>query len=55
VREDVRNVEFLVKHFNTYSQCRKLGILGGKTKDQLRESLLQEEFVLATQTTVEGM
>ncbi len=33
VREDLRNVKLWVKHSNTYSQWKELGILGNKTKD----------------------
>jgi hypothetical protein len=55
MKEDFRNVEFCVKHSNIYSQWRELGILGSKTKEQLREPLLQETFVLYTQTTNEGV
>ncbi len=55
MREDFRNVEFQVKHCDTYSQWRELGILGNKTKDQLQEFLLQETFILVAQTKIEGM
>jgi hypothetical protein len=33
MREDLKNVEFWVKHSNTYNQWRELGILGSKTKN----------------------
>jgi hypothetical protein len=55
VKEDVRNVEFWVQHFDIYSWWRKLGILGSKTKDQLQGLLFQETFILAAQTMVEGV
>jgi hypothetical protein len=35
MREDLRNVESWVKHFDIYSQWKELGILSSKTKDQL--------------------
>jgi hypothetical protein len=36
MKEDLRNVEFWVKHFDTYNRWKELGILGSKTKDQLQ-------------------
>jgi hypothetical protein len=49
VKEDLRNVELWVKHYDIYNRWRELGILGSKTKDELRESLLQETSILVAQ------
>ncbi len=48
MRGDLRNVELWVTNSNTYSQWNK-------TKDQLREPLLHETFVLIIQTIIEGV
>jgi hypothetical protein len=40
---------------DTYSQWRKLGILGSKIKDQLQKPLLYETFILASQIMVKGV
>jgi len=40
MKEDLKNVEFLVKHFDTYNQCRELSILSSKTRDQFWKVLL---------------
>jgi hypothetical protein len=55
MKEDLKNVESWVKHSKTYNRWRELGILGSKTKDQLRELLFQEASVLVAQITVEGV
>jgi len=39
MRKDLKNVEFWVKHSNTYNRWREFGILGSKTKNQFRKSL----------------
>ncbi len=36
MRKDFRNVQFMVKYFDTYSRWRDLSILSNKTKDPLR-------------------
>jgi hypothetical protein len=53
MKEDLRNVELWVKHFDTYNRWRELGILGSKTKDELQELLLQETFILVAQMVTE--
>jgi hypothetical protein len=53
VKEDLRNVELWVKHFDTYNQWKELGILGSKTKDELQELLPQKTFILVAQMVTE--
>jgi hypothetical protein len=55
MRKDFRNVQFMVKCFDTYSRWRELSIFSSNTKDPLQEPFFKEKFVLATQTTIKGV